>query len=388
MSVTHLGRRAYSLSVTYGIVPRTLTRRFRPSLTPSLSLSSIYPPHSAFLHTSRYFSVDDNKSASPPSAAASTEQPPADDSEETHAEDKESDADRLLRAFKFDSPATTTPTTPATTSSSDQLIRDLSRIDWTDHLASDPTLYSEDIHDITTRLSRGQPLTTNQKITLLQFWLDKLTADPASFPVHPALTWTHPRGKGERPGRETPRMEERHVPVEYVREEVERLKLEERRRERRGRMTEFEAERRTYALKVSDVRRAYMAEWRAVKERREVDILKQWRATKAAAAARRQQTAEAHKADESELERQEEERYQQALQQRKQRVEVRVRKEEAAKRRRAAQLLQLLEQRKVKGVNQSTDASWGVRIDETLFAQTNKAVVGFWPSSMGPRAEE
>ena len=356
-----------------------------------------HPPHSqrsASLHTSRFPCADEEKAAPPPTAASSEQPPPAEDDEETSDTDQASDARGLLRAFQLKNPSkdnsltTTDPSSSAATSSTDRFITDLYRLDWTNPLATDPTVASTDLHDITTRLSRNQPLTVSQKITLLQYWLDKLNDDPASFPIHPALTWTHPRGQGQRPGRETPRMEEKFVPVEYDRTEVERLKLEERRRERRGRMSEYEAARRAYALKVSDVRRAYMAEWRAVKERRDMDILKQWRATKAAAAQRRSQTAASHQADESETERQEDERYQQTLQLRRQRLEVRVRREEAVKKRRAAQLLQLLDDRKVKGVNQSTDASWGVRIDETLFAQTNKAVVGFWPSSMGPRAAE
>ena len=391
MSFNHIcRRRLYSLPIVRSLAPRSL---LHPTACTSQNLSTIFrSQHAASLHTSRSYLADQDNSASPPAAASIEQQPAAADSSDKPSDaEPAADDDRLVRALQVDSTATdtTAPTSSSSlTSSSDQLIRDMSKLNWSNPLAIDPTLYSEDMTDITQRLARNQPLTINQKIVLLQYWLDKLKRDPTEFAIHPALTWTHPRGKDQRPGREAPRMEEKFVPVEYDRREVDRLKLDERRRERRGRMSEYEAERKTYEMKVSDVRRAYMAEWRAVKQRRDDSILQQWRATKAASAQRRQQTAEAHRADESEMERLEEERYQQALQQRRQRLEVRVRKEEALRKKRAAQVLQLLEERRVKGVNQTVDASWGVRIDETLFAHTNKAVVGFWPSSMGPRAEE
>ena len=397
MSVTRICRRAYSSFAGYSVLGSRTLRRF--ASYPSVDHAAIFRvQRSASFHSTRLSCADDEKSSPPPDSASSepplsTDEPDEDEDEDD--EEEESSAERLIKAFRAgrsadttDAVTTTSDSSTSASSSSDELIFDYSQLDWSNPLATDPTLFSEDIHDITTRLGRQQPLTVNQKITLLQFWLDKLNRDPRSFPVHPALTWTHPRDVGERPGREAPRMEEKFVPAEYDRAEVDRLRLEERRRERRGRMSQYEAERRAYALKVSDVRRAYMAEWRAVKERRDTDILKEWRATKAASAQRRQQRAEAHAADETETEREDEEKYQQALQQRRQRVEVRVRRDELAKKKRAAQLLQLLEQRKVKGVNHSADASWGVRIDETLFAQTNKAVIGFWPSSMGPRVEE
>ena len=393
MSVSRVCGRAHHLSAGRLLAPRALHAFVRPSPAP---LALFRPHRCASLHTSRFPLADDEKSTSTTTTSISADPNPAEAAEQ-HDQDG-SDAERLSRALAVEKdklsqtaepPSSSSALTASpSTDSSDELIASLASVDWTNRFAVDETLYSDDMQHITTRLAREQPLTVSQKITLLQFWLDKLNKNPASFPVHPALTWTHPRGAGQRPGREAPRMEERYVEVPYEREEVERLTVAERLRERRGVTSQYEAERRAYALKVSDVRRAYMAEWRAVKERRDADILRQWRATKASSAARRQRTTAAHQADEGELERAEEERYQHALQARKQRVEVRVRKEEAANRKRAAQLLHLLEQQKAKGVNHSADASWGVRIDETLFAQTNRAVVGFWPSSIGARAQE
>ena len=265
-------------------------------------------------------------------------------------------------------------------------VSQLANTDW--DAESDPitaTEFSDDMDDIMARVDEELPLTVNQKVVLIEHWLDKLEGkDPREgFGVHPLVTWTHPRGPGQRPAREAPRLEERHVPFPYSPAVIDAMAAESKAKvkKRRGPPSAYVLQRAVYREKMRDVRKAYMAEFSAIKARRDADIAKDWRALKTAAAERRQTRAVQQRLDTLETQKREEEEYRQRLVERRERIEARVRETVKQRELQAEEAQRMLSERRRRWINDTPDDhSWGVRIDERLFAQSAHNLVGFWPT--------